>query len=234
MPAICGRKPSAAAPTHSPACVPKELLASTTRSSSIFCASSWAFSSSSAATKPTAPTSSDAPTGMRNGRYPVARWSAMTCAAAASRVRSPEKTTSAPKRRSRKRFPVSTTGGRPPSTSTQRNPQRAAAAAVWRAWFDCTAPSVMRVSAPCRSASATLNSSLRVLFPPPPRPVRSSRLTSSRRRPRTRASLGSSSSGVGSWARRILGTVSVSTGFPPAKSLARLPPPPRGRPPPGR
>src|SRR5712671_4820901 len=40
----------------------------------------------------------------------------------------------------------------------------------------CGAPQVIRVSAPCASASAARNSSLRVLLPPGKRPSRSSRL----------------------------------------------------------
>ena len=55
-------------------------------------------------------------------------------------------------------------------------PKRAAAAAVWRTWFDCTAPWVTRVSASLARASPSRNSSLRVLLPPPARPVQSSRL----------------------------------------------------------
>jgi len=42
----------------------------------------------------------------------------------------------------------------------------AAAASVMRQWFDCGAPQVIKVSAPCASASATKNSSFLVLLPP--------------------------------------------------------------------
>ena len=62
---------------------------------------------------------------------------------------------------------------------TQRRPIRAAAAAVCLQWFDCGTPPVMSVRAPSdMPASPTRNSSLRVLFPPRARPVRSSRLMS--------------------------------------------------------
>ncbi len=55
-------------------------------------------------------------------------------------------------------------------------PCRAAAAAVWRAWFDWIAPIVTSISAPLPSASVTRYSSFRALFPPPAKPVQSSRL----------------------------------------------------------
>jgi hypothetical protein len=45
-------------------------------------------------------------------------------------------------------------------------PSLAQAAAVWRAWLDCTAPAVSTVSAPRSRASPSKNSSLRVLLPP--------------------------------------------------------------------
>ena len=54
------------------------------------------------------------------------------------------------------------------STSTHRIPATHAAAAVMRAWFDCTAPVVISVVAPCARASATRYSSLRALLPPRP------------------------------------------------------------------
>ena len=63
--------------------------------------------------------------------------------------------------------------------SRQASPSLAAAASVSRQWLDCGAPTVISVSAPCASASATRNSSLRVLLPPPARPSRSSRLMNS-------------------------------------------------------
>src|SRR3954468_19650558 len=49
-------------------------------------------------------------------------------------------------------------------------PVRAAAAATWRVWFDCTPPIDTSVSQPCASASATRYSSFRVLLPPYARP----------------------------------------------------------------
>ena len=51
---------------------------------------------------------------------------------------------------------------------------QAAAARVHR--FDCSGPEAIRVSLPFAAASPTINSRLRSLFPPGPRPVRSSRL----------------------------------------------------------
>src|SRR5436190_11652632 len=50
-----------------------------------------------------------------------------------------------------------------------------AAAAVIRAWLDCTAPVVITDVAPCSRASPIRNSSLRALLPPRASPVRSSR-----------------------------------------------------------
>ena len=45
-------------------------------------------------------------------------------------------------------------------------PVRAAAAATWRVWLDCTPPIETSVSQPLARASATRYSSLRVLLPP--------------------------------------------------------------------
>ena len=98
MAASCPRNPTALAPTQRPACVPKELLANTTRSTRSARSFAWASSSSRAATNPTAPTAFDAPTGMRYGRFPAARACDATSSATASRVRSPENTTCAPSR----------------------------------------------------------------------------------------------------------------------------------------
>ena len=53
----------------------------------------------------------------------------------------------------------------------------AAAAAVWRAWLDCSAPNVMTAWHSLRRASPIRNSSLRVLLPPVASPVQSSRFT---------------------------------------------------------
>src|SRR3954467_12469313 len=56
-------------------------------------------------------------------------------------------------------------------------PVRAAAAATWRVWLDCTPPIDTSVSQPLASASATRYSSFRVLLPPYARPLlQSSRL----------------------------------------------------------
>src|SRR4051812_24778230 len=64
-------------------------------------------------------------------------------------------------------------------------PVRAAAAATWRVWFDCTPPIETSVSQPLTSASATRYSSLRVLLPPNARPLlQSSRLAQSCAPPR--------------------------------------------------
>ena len=68
-------------------------------------------------------------------------------------------------------------GTRSSMTKRHFSPSFTAAARVMRQWFDCGAPQVISVSAPCASASATRNSSLRVLLPPGMRPSRSSRLT---------------------------------------------------------
>jgi hypothetical protein len=51
-------------------------------------------------------------------------------------------------------------------TSTHPMPVRAATAATWRVWLDCTPPMETSVSHPSASASATRYSSLRVLLPP--------------------------------------------------------------------
>ena len=62
-------------------------------------------------------------------------------------------------------------------TSTARRPSRAATAATWRVWLDCTPPIETSVSAPWASASGTRYSSLRVLLPPKASPeLQSSRL----------------------------------------------------------
>lgn len=55
-------------------------------------------------------------------------------------------------------------------------PSFLAQAAVSMAWLDCAPPVVNTTSAPLRLASASRNSSLRILLPPRPMPVRSSRL----------------------------------------------------------
>src|SRR3954471_8430466 len=65
-------------------------------------------------------------------------------------------------------------------TKRQERPSLTAAASVMRQWLDCGAPQVISVSAPCASASATRNSSLRVLLPPGKRPSMSSRLIHTR------------------------------------------------------
>ena len=98
--------------------------------------------------------------------------------------------------------PQATTFG---STSRQRIPSRAVAAAVCLAWFDCTPPSVMTVSTPSARASPSRYSSLRALFPPVARPVQSSRFTQISGPPSSALSRGSGSSGVGRCASRIRG-----------------------------
>ena len=91
-------------------------------------------------------------------------------------------------------------GSRRPGAAARarsRGPWRAAAAAVWRQWFDCTPPAVTSVSAPCRerlrrSGTRACGSCCRRSA----RPVASSRLTricgppSSRREPRQRLERG--------------------------------------------
>src|SRR5579859_4129144 len=90
---------------------------------------------------------------------------------------------------------------------SQSRPKRTAAAAVWRTWFDCTAPWVTNVVASLASASPSRYSSLRVLLPPPARPVQSSRLIHRFGPPpgepeSASLSSGNGSSGVGRWAKR--------------------------------
>jgi hypothetical protein len=67
-------------------------------------------------------------------------------------------------------------GTRSSITKRHLSPSLTAAASVMRQWLDWGAPQVMRVSAPWASASATRNSSLRVLLPPGNSPSMSSRL----------------------------------------------------------
>src|ERR1700694_5858887 len=95
-------------------------------------------------------------------------------------------------------------------------PAWAAAAAVARTELDCGAPPVISVSAPCARASASKNSIPRILFPPNPKPVRSSRLIHSLGPPIAAARRGASISGVGKCARGTRGMV-----FKPSSS--RLP-----------
>src|SRR5581483_10100878 len=96
-------------------------------------------------------------------------------------------------------------GGSPWSTSTDCNPRRAAAAAVSRAWLLCGPPAVITVVAPAASACAQVYCSLRTLFPPPPSPLKSSRLTQrlSCANPRAELRRGAASSGVGQLPSRI-------------------------------
>ena len=61
------------------------------------------------------------------------------------------------------------------------------------------------MSAPCARASASRNSSLRVLLPPVDIPVQSSRLIQISGPSSARLKFGRCSSGVGRWAKRILG-----------------------------
>src|SRR5438552_1725448 len=68
----------------------------------------------------------------------------------------------------------------------------------------------MNTSARCSTASAMRNSRLRALLPPKARPVRSSRLTSSRPMPSSRASRGASCNGVGSSASDTRGTLAAT------------------------
>src|SRR6476661_1419481 len=61
-------------------------------------------------------------------------------------------------------------------TKRHFRPSFTAADSVMRQWLDCGAPQVTSVSAPLAIASATRNSSLRVLLPPGKSPSMSSRL----------------------------------------------------------
>ncbi len=76
-------------------------------------------------------------------------------------------------------------------------PSVAAVAAVTRAWFDCTPPAVISVSAPRATASAPTSRIFRTLLPPNANGIASSRLTSSRGPPPSaRRKRESSSTGV--------------------------------------
>ncbi len=92
-------------------------------------------------------------------------------------------------------------------------PSAAATQAVARAWFDCAAPAVTRVSAPCAMASATTNSSLRTLFPASPIEPMSSRLIHTST-PIAAPNRSARTSGVGSGASAM--RASPSHGCPPA------------------
>ena len=85
-------------------------------------------------------------------------------------------------------------------TKRHFSPSFTAAASVMRQWLHCGAPQVISVSAPCASASATRNSSLRVLLPPGNRPSMSSRLiqTSGPRPPGQVAASAALKRGIGS------------------------------------
>src|SRR5262249_26063841 len=79
------------------------------------------------------------------------------------------------------------------------------AAAVCRQLFDCTPAPHTTTSHPFRNASAMRNSLCRVLLPPKRRPVQSSRLRKTRAPPMRSAKRGTSSKGVGRWARSTRG-----------------------------
>jgi hypothetical protein len=101
-------------------------------------------------------------------------------------------------------LPVGTAWGTPLATSRHRMPSRAATAAVTRAWFDCTPPQVISVSAPCATASAPTKASFRTLFPPKPTGSVSSRLMSRRAcTPRCAASRSIGSTGDGAIKERL-------------------------------
>ena len=111
----------------------------------------------------------------------------------------PTQITDAAARWSSTRLPSATGGRSPRSTRTHRTPSRAAAAAVSRQWLLCAAPLVTSTVAAWASASAQLYCSLRTWLPPPPRPLRSSRLIhrSFSARPTRVARRGARSKGVG-------------------------------------
>ena len=143
---------------------------------------------------------------MRYGFWPCAESSSTACWRQLSRWEGSVKIILAPERESSKRLPCRTAGGSPARTRTQPRPILAAAAATWRQWLDWTAPVLTSVSQPRASASATRYSNFRVLFPPGPRPVRSSRLMNSRGPPSSALRRGRPSTGVGRWAslRRLI------------------------------
>ena len=93
-------------------------------------------------------------------------------------------------------------------------PSAAPAAAVTRAWFDCTPPHVMSVSAPADRASAAIACIFLTLFPPPPNDSKSSRFMNSRGHagPSALASRVNSSIGVGCGASGMSGSdISVAS-----------------------
>ena len=93
---------------------------------------------------------------------------------------------------------------------------RAATAATWRVWLDCTPPIETSVSQPCASASATRYSSLRVLLPPKARPLlQSSRLAHTRAPPRCAVSRSSRWIGDGPKSSGYAGERRRATSLPP-------------------
>ena len=85
------------------------------------------------------------------------------------------------------RLPDSDADGSPARTRTTFKPSLAPTAAVSRAWLLCGAPLVTNVVAPWANAVPASHSSLRTLLPPPPSPVRSSRLIHKSSSPRPSA-----------------------------------------------
>ena len=112
---------------------------------------------------------------MRKGLSPSSLSDEATSSSVSPRRSDPAQCICASMSISRRRFPSGTEGAAPPRTRSHRFPALAAAAAVCLQWFDCAAPAVRSVSAPLTRASATRNSSFRVLLPPNARPVMSSR-----------------------------------------------------------
>src|SRR5262245_7647963 len=101
-------------------------------------------------------------------------------------------------------------------------PSFAAAAAVARAWFDCTPPAVINVSAPSARAAAPTNASLRTLLPPNPNAIASSRLMKRGDdvpRRAARRGIGSTNDGVetsgsmGNWPRSARSVAGVMGGI---------------------
>ena len=127
---------------------------------------------------------SDAPAGIPYGLPPLARTSSSAWFQLSRKpISKPDGSsrTSAPMMRDSMMLPTRslTESGQSTQASCTRtafSPSFAATAATWRVWLDWTPPMETSVSAPSASASGTMYSSLRVLFPPNARPL----LTSSR------------------------------------------------------
>ena len=178
MPTTRVRMPASAHPATSPACVPPDEVEWTMTSGGVDLFEE--LRRRRARTRRRRAASRRRAGSRRAGGQPRAR-SAAT--ASISGARSSRARRSGPPRRAAGRAARWRSAGRaaaPLATSTQRKPSLAAAAAVTRAWFDCTPPHVISVSA-CRGERVSATSRiLRTLLPPNANPIASSRFTSRR------------------------------------------------------